>query len=198
MIKKFLINLAFGLIVLGIISVPTAGILWGQAATNQGAVRADGGAGAGAGGVATTRAINTTAPLTGGGDLSADRTLALTTSPASQTPVGVTRSVATTAPLSGGGDLSADRTLTTSMATNKLIGRGTAGTGVMEEITLGTNLSFAGTTLNATGSGGITAQEQIDMAWTRSFSPTPVFFRPQNGSRPRPRRSRRGRRSRAP
>ena len=56
-------------------------------------------------------------------------------------------------PLSGGGDLSADRTFTTSMATNKLIGRGTAGTGVMEEITLGTNLSFTGTTLNAAGGG---------------------------------------------
>jgi hypothetical protein len=35
------------------------------------------------------------------------------------------------------------------MATNKLVGRGTAGTGVMEEITLGTNLSLSGNTLNA-------------------------------------------------
>lgn len=65
-----------------------------------------------------------------------------------------TTTISTTAPLSGGGDLSANRTLTTSMATNKLIGRGTAGTGVFEEITLGTNLSLSGTTLNATGSGG--------------------------------------------
>lgn len=65
------------------------------------------------------------------------------------------RLINTTAPLSGGGDLSADRTLTTSMSTNKLIGRGTAGTGVMEEITLGTNLSLTGTTLNATGGGGV-------------------------------------------
>jgi hypothetical protein len=39
----------------------------------------------------------------------------------------------------------------TSMATNKLIGRGTAATGVMEEITLGTGLSLTGTTLNSTG-----------------------------------------------
>lgn len=67
-----------------------------------------------------------------------------------------TRNIGTTAPLSGGGDLSADRTLTTSMNTNKLIGRGTAGTGVMEEITLGTNLSLSGTTLNATGGSGAT------------------------------------------
>lgn len=68
--------------------------------------------------------------------------------------VASSRSINTTAPLSGGGDLSSDRTLTTSMATGKLIGRGTAGTGVMEEITLGTNLSLSGTTLNAAGGGG--------------------------------------------
>lgn len=49
--------------------------------------------------------------LTGCGDLTADRTLVVTTSPAAQTPVGVTRSIATTAPLAGGGNLSADRTL---------------------------------------------------------------------------------------
>ena len=63
------------------------------------------------------------------------------------------RTISTTAPLAGGGDLSVNRTLTTSMSTNKLIGRGTVGTGVMEEITLGTNLSLSGTTLNATGQG---------------------------------------------
>lgn len=60
----------------------------------------------------------------------------------------VVRTISTTSPLSGGGDLSANRTITTSMATNKLIGRGTVGTGVMEEITLGTNISLTGTTLN--------------------------------------------------
>lgn len=44
---------------------------------------------------------------------------------------------------------------TDSMTTNKLLGRGTAGTGTIEEITLGTNLSLAGTTLNAaTGGAG--------------------------------------------
>src|SRR5574343_1251209 len=40
------------------------------------------------------------------------------------------------------------------MATAKLLGRSTAGTGAPEEITLGTNLSFSGTTLNAAGGGG--------------------------------------------
>jgi len=43
---------------------------------------------------------------------------------------------------------------TDSMNTNKLLGRGTASTGVIEEITLGTNLSLTGTTLNAAGGGG--------------------------------------------
>ncbi|MEP7197276.1 MAG: hypothetical protein ABI851_12210 [Saprospiraceae bacterium] len=65
--------------------------------------------------------------------------------------VATTRAINTTAPLSGGGDLSADRTLTTSMSTNKLIGRSTAGTGVMEEITIGTGLSLSAGTLTSTG-----------------------------------------------
>jgi hypothetical protein len=43
---------------------------------------------------------------------------------------------------------------TDSMSTNKLLGRGTASTGAIEEITLGTNLSLAGTTLNASAGGG--------------------------------------------
>lgn len=41
--------------------------------------------------------------------------------------------------------------LVTAMATARLLGRATAATGVFEEITLGTNLSFTGTTLNAAG-----------------------------------------------
>jgi hypothetical protein len=40
------------------------------------------------------------------------------------------------------------------MATAKLLGRSTAGLGSAEEITLGTNLSFSGNTLNAAGGGG--------------------------------------------
>jgi hypothetical protein len=40
------------------------------------------------------------------------------------------------------------------VTTARLLGRATAGSGDTEEITLGTNLSFTGTTLNAAGSGG--------------------------------------------
>lgn len=62
---------------------------------------------------------------------------------------GTVTSIAT-AGLISGGTITTTGTITTSMNTNKLVGRGTAGTGVMEEITLGTNLSLSGTTLNAT------------------------------------------------
>lgn len=59
-----------------------------------------------------------------------------------------------TAGLISGGPITTTGTITTSMNTNKLVGRGTAGVGVMEEITLGTNLSLSGTTLNATVTTG--------------------------------------------
>lgn len=44
------------------------------------------------------------------------------------------------------------------VTSGKLLGRATAGAGDTEEITLGTNLSFTGTTLNATGGGGSTVE----------------------------------------
>jgi len=58
-----------------------------------------------------------------------------------------------TAGLISGGPITSTGTITTSMSTNKLVGRGTVGTGIMEEITLGTNLSLSGNTLNAAGGG---------------------------------------------
>ena len=54
--------------------------------------------------------------------------------------------VTATAPLTSSGGPNPD--ISTSMSTDKLIGRGTAGTGVMEEITLGTGLDLSATTLN--------------------------------------------------
>lgn len=63
---------------------------------------------------------------------------------------GTVTNINTTAPLSGG-PITTSGTITTAMATNKLIGRSTAGTGTMEEITVGTGLSLSGGTLSSTG-----------------------------------------------
>ncbi len=84
--------------------------------------------------VPSSRLINTTAPLAGGGNLSADRTLSITAAttiaagsmsaadklkldglPSSAVPT--TRLINVTAPITGGGDLSADRTIGISAAT---------------------------------------------------------------------------------
>jgi len=65
---------------------------------------------------------------------------------------GTVTAVTATAPLTSSGGATPD--ISTTMSTNKLIGRGTAGSGVFEEITLGTGLSLSGTTLNASASGG--------------------------------------------
>lgn len=77
------------------------------------------------------RLINTTAPLTGGGDLSADRTLSMPAATNSvdgyltaadhttfAAKVSATRAINTTSPLTGGGNLSADRTLAINQATS--------------------------------------------------------------------------------
>lgn len=53
------------------------------------------------------------------------------------------------------------------VGTGKLVGRGTAGTGSLEEIALGTNLSLTGNTLNAAGGGGGIAQPDLNI--TRSI-----------------------------
>ena len=66
---------------------------------------------------------------------------------------GTVTSVGATSPITSSGGTTP--TISTSMATNRLIGRSTAGTGVMEEITVGTGLSLSGGTLSATASSSV-------------------------------------------
>jgi hypothetical protein len=56
---------------------------------------------------------------------------------------GTVTSVGTTGLISGG-PITGSGTITTSMATNKLVGRSTVGTGIMEEITIGSGLTLTG------------------------------------------------------
>jgi len=82
---------------------------------------------------------------------------------------GTVTSVAT-AGLISGGTITTSGTITTLMNTNKLVGRGSLGAGVMEEITLGTGLSLTGTTLNASGASPLTTKGDLytfDTANTR-------------------------------
>lgn len=51
--------------------------------------------------------------------------------------------------------------ISTSMATNKLIGRSTAGVGVMEEITIGSGLSLSAGTLTASGASPLTTKGDL-------------------------------------
>jgi hypothetical protein len=76
----------------------------------------DGGTLSSIGGVPTSLTISTTSPLSGGGDLSTNRTLTCTTC------VTTSRSIGTTAPLTGGGALSGDLTLAMPAATASVNG----------------------------------------------------------------------------
>jgi hypothetical protein len=58
-------------------------------------------------------------------------------------PTGTVTSVAT-AGLISGGPITTSGTITTAMTTNKLVGRATAGSGIMEEITIGSGLTLTG------------------------------------------------------
>lgn len=78
-------------------------------------------------------------------------------------PAGV---VAATAPISYN---SGTQTVSTSMATNRLLGRSSAGTGVAEEISVGSGLSLSGGTLSATGGGsGVTDGDKGDITVSAS------------------------------
>jgi hypothetical protein len=68
-------------------------------------------------------------------------------------------SVSATGPITSSGGNTP--TISTSMSTNKLIGRSTAGTGVMEEITLGSGLSLSGGTLTASGASPLTTKGDL-------------------------------------
>jgi hypothetical protein len=68
-------------------------------------------------------------------------------------------SVGATLPITSSGG--ATPTISTSIDTNKLVGRSTAGVGVMEEITIGSGLTLSGGTLNATGGGGSSATSNL-------------------------------------
>lgn len=61
--------------------------------------------------------------------------------------------------------------ISTSMNTNKLIGRSTAGTGVMEEITIGTGLTLSGGILNGSSSGVTSVGLTMPSAFTVTNSP---------------------------
>src|SRR3972149_5896551 len=53
---------------------------------------------------------------------------------------------------------------------NRLLGRATAGAGDVEEITLGTNLSISGTTLNASGGGVTSLNNQTGVVVVKSIA----------------------------
>ena len=89
--------------------------------------------------------IDTDGTLSLNSDIVVPSQAAVVTYVASQIGTPVTN-VAATAPLTSSGGTTP--VISTSMTTDKLIGRGSAGTGVMEEITLGTGLDLAATTLN--------------------------------------------------
>ena len=82
--------------------------------------------------------------------------------------VGVT-SVTATSPITSSGGTTP--VISTSMATNKLIGRSTAGTGVMEEITIGTGLTLSGGILNGSATGVTSVGLTMPSAFTVTNSP---------------------------
>jgi len=138
---------------LGVSSVATAGLISGGTITTSGTITTA---------MATNKLVGRGTAGTGimeeitlGAGLSLSGTTLNVASASAVTSVA-------TAGLISGGTITSTGTITTSMATNKLVGRGTAGTGIMEEITLGTNLSLSGNTLNAAGGSGgyATIQEE--------------------------------------
>jgi ribosomal protein L18 len=73
---------------------------------------------------------------------------------------GTVTSIATSGLISGG-TITTSGTISTSMITGKLVGRSTAGTGVMEEITVGSGLSLSGGTLTSSGASPLTTKGDL-------------------------------------
>ena len=160
------------------------------------------GGAAGGGGSGTVTQVNTSSPLTGG-PITTTGTIGIAQAGAASDGYlsstdwntfnnkgsGTVTSVAT-AGLISGGPITSTGTITTSMNTNKLVGRSTAGTGIMEEITVGTGLTLSGGTLNNTATPtavGYYGAWQDDITQTAASSNTgyPMKFRiadiPPNG-----------------
>ena len=85
---------------------------------------------------------------------------------------GTVTSIAT-AGLLAGGTITSSGTITTNMNTGKLVGRSTAGSGVMEEITVGSGLSLSAGTLSATGGGGGVSSISVTSPITSTGGTTP-------------------------
>jgi len=96
--------------------------------------------------------------VAGTGDVTLNGVQTLTnktlTAPVLGTPTSVTLTNATGLPTAGLLDDAVTYAKIQNVTTARLLGRATAESGNVEEITLGTNLSFTGTTLNAAGGGG--------------------------------------------
>lgn len=73
---------------------------------------------------------------------------------------GTVTSIATSGLISGG-TITTSGTISTSMTTGKLVGRSTAGTGVMEEIAVGSGLSLSGGTLTSSGASPLTTKGDL-------------------------------------
>jgi hypothetical protein len=67
---------------------------------------------------------------------------------------------------------SASTLISTPVTASVLLGRGSASSGAPQEITLGSNLSMSGTTLNATGAGGVTTFQTGNLSPLFTASPS--------------------------
>jgi len=144
---------------------PTTGVL--SATGGGGGVSSiSAGTGISIGGTPTVPIVTNTLPdqtvvLNAGSGISVTGTYPNFTITNSSPSSGGTVTSIATAGLISGGTITNSGTITTSINTNKLVGRSTLGVGVMEEITLGTGLSFTGTTLNVTSASPLTTKGDL-------------------------------------